>query len=45
MLHPERDGIKIAGTALNVGEAISTMHPDDFDIIILDLYIPGTQLI
>jgi response regulator of citrate/malate metabolism len=38
-------GLKIAGTALNVGEAIRTMHPDDFDIIIPDLYIPDTQLI
>jgi DNA-binding NarL/FixJ family response regulator len=43
ILHTERDGIKIAHTALNVEEAISTMNPDDFDIIILDLYIPDTH--
>jgi len=41
MFRPHRDGIMIAGSAPNVDLFIKTTKADQFDVIILDLYIPG----
>src|ERR1035438_9429650 len=42
-IHPFRDGIKLVGEALNVTEAIPRITEKDPDIILLDLYIPGSE--
>ena len=38
---PARDGIEIIGSANNVDEAIATADPSSFDVLLLDLWIPG----
>jgi DNA-binding NarL/FixJ family response regulator len=40
---PSRDGIEIVGSADNVENAIEIAEPSSFDIILLDLWIPGYQ--
>jgi two-component system, NarL family, invasion response regulator UvrY len=40
---PGRDGIEITGTAENVDNAILSANPDEFDLFLLDLWIPGTM--
>src|ERR1035438_8155590 len=42
-IEPARDGISLVGSAANVIEAILKANPEDFDIFILDLYIPGSE--
>lgn len=41
MFRPVRDGISVSGSASSPDEAIGAVDPDTFDLIILDLYIPG----
>jgi DNA-binding NarL/FixJ family response regulator len=40
-LHPNRQGITVAGSASNVDEAIHTAKSEDLDLFILDLHLPG----
>lgn len=43
MFRPERDGITLSCTATSVSETIRDLPPGSFDLIILDLYLPGEQ--
>ena len=40
---PSRDGIQIVQSFINVDEAINRADPDAFDLIMLDLWLPGSQ--
>lgn len=40
---PSRDEIMIVGSSESISEALATMTDQDFDIIILDLWIPGSD--
>ena len=40
---PARDGIEIVGSASNVDEAIMAADPSSFDVLLLDLWIPGSH--
>ena len=40
---PKRDRIQVAGHAATPDEAIQSADPESFDILILDLHIPGTE--
>ncbi|MEI6683247.1 MAG: response regulator transcription factor [Bacteroidota bacterium] len=41
LFRPERDGIRVAGFAATVEEAVKSADPATFDLVILDLHIPG----
>jgi DNA-binding NarL/FixJ family response regulator len=41
MFRPERDGIKVTGYAETLDNAINNADPDSFDLIFLDLHLPG----
>lgn len=41
LFRPRRDGILIAGFSQTVEEAVTSADPESFDLIILDLFIPG----
>lgn len=41
-MHPARDQIKIAGSALNVNETVQKARSNDLDMFILDLHIHQT---
>jgi len=41
-IHPSRDKIKVVGSAKSVLEAVKLFGPEDFDIFLLDLYLPTT---
>jgi DNA-binding NarL/FixJ family response regulator len=43
LFRPQRDNIHVAGFATTVDEAITNADPESFDLLILDLYIPGYQ--
>jgi DNA-binding NarL/FixJ family response regulator len=43
LFHLAQDDIGIVGSALNVHEAVQKIRQDDFDIFILDLYIPDSH--
>jgi DNA-binding NarL/FixJ family response regulator len=43
LIHPEQDQMTIVGSALNVHDAIHNLKLNEFDIFILDLYIPNSN--
>lgn len=43
LFRPNRDNIVFQGSSANVAEMISKVRAEDIDMIILDLYLPGTN--
>jgi DNA-binding NarL/FixJ family response regulator len=41
LFRPQRDGIQVTGFASTLTETIKKANPGEFDLFILDLYIPG----
>jgi len=43
LFRPQRDGIEIVDSAVSVSAALKKSDPSGFDIILLDLWIPGEK--